>query len=346
MSRAREFADLAGSADAGGLTGRNLIINGAMQVWQRGTTKTFTGNDTDGFICDRWGTFLDFDQGSGSLSITNSRSTDVPSGQGFAYSLKSATTPSSFAKSGNDNIALFTHKVETYTANRLGWGESGAKPATLSYWIKSDTAGTGTLQIRLADSSSVSGAADGNFFTKFTINQANTWEYKTHLIPANTTDGWRKTVSNIAMHIHWYFGSNQTAAGTQDAWFRENNHGKPHSDNTFDFMNNAGEAYLTGVQLEVGDKATPFEHRSYGDELARCQRYYEKATGYMLFGSNSGSNTHYGTITFKQTKRATPTFSSHSDTVATTFNLNADSHCVSRASYNPNVRNPEYDAEL
>ena len=275
MSRAREFADLASSADAGGITGKNLIINGGMQAFQRGITKTFTSNDNSNYyVADRWGQFLDFDQGSGSLSVTISQSTDVPSGQGFAYSLKGATTPSSFAKSGDDNLALFTHKVETYTANRLSWGGSGAKAATLSYWIKSDTTGTGTLQIRLTDSSVVSGAADGNYYTKFTINQANTWEYKTHIIPANTTDGWRKTVSNIAMHIHWYFGSSQTAASTQDAWFRSNNHGAPHSDNTFDFMNNAGEAYLTGVQLEVGEQATPFEHRSYGDELARCQRYY------------------------------------------------------------------------
>ena len=281
MSRAREFADLAGSADAGGLTGRNLIINGGMQVFQRGTTKTFTSNDNSNYyVADRWGQFVDINEGTGSLSVTISQSTDTPAGQGFMYSLKGATTPSSFAKAGSDNLALFTHKVETYTANRLGWGESGAKPATLSYWIKSDTTGTGTLQIRLPDSSVVSGAADGNFYTKFTINQANTWEYKTHLIPANTTDGWRKTSSNLAMHIHWYFGSNQSDVATEDAWFRSNNHGTPHSDNTFDFLNNAGEAYLTGVQLEVGDKATPFEHRSYEDELLRCQRFFYR-WGYL-----------------------------------------------------------------
>jgi len=254
---------------------RNLIINGAMNHWQRGMTKTYTANDTDNYhTADRWGKFLDFDEGSGSLSVTISQSTDVPSGEGFAYSLKGATTPSSFAKSGSDNLALFTYKVETYDAAALQWGTSGARKATLSYWIKSDTAGTGTLQIRLTDSSVVSGASDGNFYTKFTVNAADTWEYKTHEIPANSTDGWRYTVSNIAMHIHWYFGSNQSAAATQDAWFRNNNHGQPHSDNTYDFMNNAGEAFITGVQLEVGEEATPFEHRSFGEELAACRRYY------------------------------------------------------------------------
>ncbi len=276
--------------------GKNLIINGAMQVAQRGTTKTLTGNDNSNYhTVDRWGQFLDFDEGSGSLSVTISQSTDVPAGQGFAYSLKGATTPSSFAKSGDDNLALFTYKVETYDATRLSWGASGAKPATLSYWIKSDTTGTGTLQIRLPDSSIVSGASDGNFYSKFTVNTANTWEYKTHVIPANTQDAWRNNVSNNAMYIHWYFGSNQSAAATQDAWFRVNNHGSPHSDNTYDFLNNAGEAYITGVQLEVGETATPFEHRSYGDELARCQRYFQDYTSangnhFYINGTNESSS--------------------------------------------------------
>ena len=295
---------------------RNLIINGALNQWQRGTTKTFTANDVSNYhTADRWGQFLDFDQGSGSLSVTISQSTDVPAGQGFAYSLKGATTPSSFAKSGNDNLALFTQKVETYNAAALQWGTSGARKATLSYWIKSDTAGTGTLQIRLTDSSVVSGASDGNFYTKFTVNAADTWEYKTHEIPANSTDGWRYTVSNIAMHIHWYFGSNQSAASTQDAWYRVNNHGQPHSDNTYDFMNNAGEAFITGVQLEVGDQATPFEHRSFGEELALCQRYFCTFDGsvhgagkYLPFNVwMESSAACKGSLPFPVTMRAAPT---------------------------------------
>src|SRR6056300_347414 len=278
------------------MSGSNLIINGAMNIWQRGTTVTLTSNDNTNYhTADRWGQYLDIDEGSGSLSVTISQSTDVPSTESFSYSLKAATTPSSFVPSGSDNIALFTHKIETYNANPLGWGTSGAKAATLSYWIKSDTAGTGTLQIRLTDSSIVSGTSDGNYYTSYTINQANTWEYKTQLIPANSTDGWRRTVSNIALHIHWFFGSEQTAAGTQDAWYRENNHGRPHSSQTLDFMTNAGEAYLTGVQLEVGNTATPFEHRSYGEELQLCHRYYQDYTsntgsGIYLNGTNEPSS--------------------------------------------------------
>ena len=295
---------------------RNLIINGALNHWQRGTTKTFTANDTGNYhTADRWGHFLDFDQGSGSLSVTISQSTDVPAGQGFAYSLKGATTPSSFAKSGQDNLALFTQKVETYNAAALRWGTSGARKATLSYWIKSDTAGTGTLQIRLPDSSSVSGAADGNFYTKFTVNAADTWEYKTHEIPANSTDGWRYTVSNIALHIHWYFGSAQSDVATEDAWFRSNNHGAPHSDNTYDFMNNAGEAFITGVQLEVGE-ASSFEFMNYSEELELCQRYFTQWTGdanaTIATGVVIGSTTSFVNLQLPTVMRAGPTISQSS----------------------------------
>ena len=272
---------------------RNLIINGAMNIWQRGTTKTFTANDSANYhTADRWGQFVDIDQGSGSLSVTISQSSDVPLTEGFTYSLKGATTPSSFVPAGEDNLALFTQKIETFNCNPLKWGRTGAEPATLSYWIKSDTAGTGTIQIRLTDSSSVSGAGDGNYYTSFTINQANTWEYKTHLIPANSTDGWRRSVSDIGMHIHWYFGSNQSAAGTQDAWYRNNNHGAPHSSQTLDFMTNAGEAYLTGVQLEVGSEATPFEHLSYGEELTLCQRYYWQTADVQFFNYGGAGQLH------------------------------------------------------
>jgi len=95
------------------------------------------------------------------------------------------------------------------------------------------------------------------------------------------------------LHIHWFFGSEQTAAGTQDAWYRENNHGRPHSSQTLDFMTNAGEAYLTGVQLEVGNTATPFEHRSFGEEFQLCKRYFCKSYSH---DDAPGTNTTNGTV--------------------------------------------------
>ena len=267
---------------------RNLIINGAMQIWQRGTTSSaLTHNSNVYHSVDRWSAVTDQNDGSGTLTTTFSQSTDVPSTETFPYSLKAVVTNTNFTPSGTDNTALFSHSIETYNANSLGWGTAAAKQATLSYWIKSSVAGTGTLQIRLHDSNNVSGAGDGNFYTKFTINQANTWEKKTHLIPANTTDGWRRNVSAAAMQLYWFFASEQGTVSTQDAWFRLNNYGQRHSDMTLDFQTTGGTAYLTGCQLEVGEQATPFEHRSYGEELTLCQRYCNALLEYGTGDTNS-----------------------------------------------------------
>ena len=305
--------------DAPNLGRRNLIINGAMQIWQRGTTSSaLTHNSNVYHSVDRWSAVTDQNDGSGTLTTTFSQSTDVPSTETFPYSLKAVVTNTSFTPSGTDNTALFSHSIETYNANPLGWGTAGAKQATLSYWIKSSVAGTGTLQIRLHDSNNVSGASDGNFYTKFTINQANTWEKKTHLIPANTTDGWRRNVSATAMQLYWFFASEQGTVSTQDAWFRLNNYGQRHSDMTLDFQTTGGTAYLTGCQLEVGEQATDFEHRSYGEELSLCQRYYYRAadgTSKTLgLGVNYQTSYMSGAVYFPVTMRATPTLDAASGT--------------------------------
>ena len=211
--------------DTPNLGRRNLIINGAMQIWQRATTSSaLTHNSNIYHSVDRWSAVTDQNDGSGTLTTTFSQSTDVPSTETFPYSLKAVVANTSFTPSGTDCTALFSHSIETYNANSLGWGTAAAKQATLSYWIKSSVVGTGTLQIRLHDSSNVSSAGDGQFYTKFTINQANTWEKKTHLIPANTTDGWRRNVSENAMQLYWFFASEQAAVSTQEAWFRQNNY--------------------------------------------------------------------------------------------------------------------------
>ena len=273
--RGREFVNLGR---------RNLVINGDMQVWQRAVTSAALTHNTDIYhSVDRWSAVLDQNEGSGTLTTTFSRDTDVPATEMFPFSLKAVVNSSSFTPSGTDCTALFSHTIETLNANPLGWGTSNAKPATLSYWIKSSVAGTGTLQLRLYDSSSVSSDQDGNYYTKFTINQANTWEKKTHLIPANVTDGWRRDVSENGIQMFWFFGSNQAAASTQDAWFRNNNYGQRHDDMTLNFQTTGGTAYLTGCQLEVGDSATEFEHRSFGEEYSLCKRYFQKTYKYDTY---------------------------------------------------------------
>jgi len=310
---------------------RNLIINGAMTMAQRGTTSSALGHGSNQYhTVDRWSYLGDQDEGSGTLSTTFSQVTDVPASETFVNSLKAVVSSSGVTPSGSDCIALFQQHIETFNANPLGWGTAAAKPATLSYWIKSSVAGTGTLQLRLNDSSSVSGAADGNYYTKFTINQADTWEKKTHLIPANTTDGWRTTVTASAIQIYWFFGSNQAAAPTQDAWFRQNNYGQKHSDATFNFQVTGGTAYITGCQLEVGESASDFEHRSHGEELKLCQRYFE--TGQVESAASFITSTVVlGTMFFQTTKRATPAVA-----YTTNFTLYVEASTPSLSSHTAN----------
>ena len=289
--------------DAYELTGsgrKNLIINGDMRIFQRGTTYSNTGLSSTlsgWFTADRWRSYVTM-SGTGSIDLsyqqdatTHPKQTEAWEAVGDFYSsLKATVVSNSYVPSGTDSIALYNTRIESYDLNQLGYGSDHAKYATLSFWIRSNKTGTASLQIRITDSSSVSGSSDANFMTSYTIDRANTWEYKTIVIPPNTRDTWRRNISIVGFDIYWWFGSNQGNLGIQscDRWRRANNFGQPHAHSTFNVFRDGGEFWLTGVQLEVGSQATPFEHRTLNEELTLCRRYYE--TSYNL-------NTAPGSIT-------------------------------------------------
>ena len=258
MSRARDFADLAGSADAGGLTGRNLIINGAMTVAQRGTSGTMTA-DQQYLSLDRWGARTY--NGTGRFSVA--QDTTVPTGQTFTNSLKATVTTTD--TSGTYGYAI-KQDLEGYTVNPLRTGTSDALKSTLSFWARSSVAGTYCCSVR-----GTAGAA--SYVFEYTL-AADTWTKIEHTIaePTTTTPSWGRT-NGADYLLEWSLGgqtSKQTA--TTESW-QDGNYNS--TSNQTDWISNSGATfYLTGVQLEVGETATPFEHRSYGDELARCQRYY------------------------------------------------------------------------
>lgn len=319
---------------------RNLIINGAMNVDQRNTTTTYSNSGGFG-AADR----ISFRRAGTWTTTTFDISQESTTGLDEFPKCSQMKVQDAVANpnANDDTYCSFSYRFEGQNLQHLKWGTSDAKAVTVSFYVKSPVAGTYCFSLHAID-------ANTAYIAEYTIDSADTWERKVITIAAPTTSNVGTKIANdntIGIGLYWAFSGNTTGnASFRGAvgWNTQQVHWTSNQANAFSTLNNAVQ--LTGVQLEVGDKATPFEHRSYGEELALCQRYYEKITGYLLWSSNSGSGTHYGTIEFKQTKRATPSFSSHSDTVATTFNLNADSHCVSRASYNPNVRNPEYDAEL
>ena len=279
MSRAREFADLAGSADAGGLTGRNLIINGAMQVAQRGTSSTSSGYQT----VDRFNVHKgSFDQ----LAFTQTQVTDAPTG--FSNSYKFTTTTAETAVAADESLGIRT-ALEGQDLQQLGYGTGSAKKLTLSFYVKSSQTGTFAIYFYSADTVRI-------ITRTYTISSANTWEQKSVTIDGDAS-GSIDNDANESLQISWCIaaGSNFTSSdSTSWSAYSTANTYFGHAQNAVLTTTNA-TWQITGAQLELGEQATPFEHRSFGDELQRCQRYcsviYPNGSnrGFIGFGSAHNS---------------------------------------------------------
>ena len=281
MSRQSELAALGRVADTSALSNRNLIINGAMQVAQRGTSVTGIGNgDTGCQTVDRFR----FMEGSSPTYLLNVlQSTDAP--EGFSNSFKFVVTTAQSSLGSTDQMGM-DYSIEGQDLQHLKWGTSSAQNLTLSFWAKSNKTGTYVVWFYKWDDQRA-------ITTTYTIDAADTWEYKTITIVGDTT-GALDNNNGKSLLIRWVMaGGTGTTSGTaSDTWRADvtTNRNVGLSVNLADTVNN--EFLLTGVQLEVGDTATPFEHRSYGDELARCQRYYQR-----FEGSNAGIMNHHNRTT-------------------------------------------------
>tara|TARA_R100000900_G_scaffold118079_1_gene92905 strand:+ start:570 stop:1601 length:1032 start_codon:yes stop_codon:yes gene_type:complete len=263
MSKAAELAALIGSQSS--LSNRNLIINGAMQVAQRGTQTSITSAYT---ACDRW----NFTR-SGAAVVDASQSTDVPSGKGFANSLKIDVTTADTSVAAGDFAHLRT-RFEGQDLQQLRKGTSEAKSLTLSFWVKS--AKTGTHIVELYDLDNTRQVSKS-----YSITTADTWQNVTLKFPADTTGAFDND-NAASLQVAWWLlaGSTYSGGTLNTSWASSTDANRVVGQvNVMD--NAANNFYLTGVQLEVGETATPFEHRSYGDEFARCQRYHQvyQATG-------------------------------------------------------------------
>jgi len=282
MSKAAELAALIGSQSA--LSNRNLIINGAMQVAQRGTsavTITSTGEYPN---IDRYSA-----GGNDSSLISVEQSTDAPSG--FEYSLKVTSLAASTTDAAD--FQFIGQRIEGYNTAQLDWGASGAKTVTASFYVKCSV--TGNIPFVIVNSNDTRVYA-----ANCTVSSANTWEYKTITIDGDTSGTWLKT-NGIGLKMQWYMALGSNFQGTLDQWGTDYG-----ASGQINVCNTNGATFqVTGVQLEVGEQATPFEHRSFGDELARCQRYFE-LIGYALGRAVSTTQAEVNSA-FKVDKRAAPT---------------------------------------
>jgi len=288
MSRAREIADL-GSPAASGLSNRNLIINGAMTVAQRGTSFTSISGVT--YSVDR---FFVQDVNSAAGEATVSQSTTAP--DDFINSLKIDVTTADTSLVAADQYKI-EHRIEGQNISHLNWGTSAAKTVTLSFWIRSNK--TGNTQVALLNS-----ANDRAYVATFTINTTDTWEKKELTVAGETSGTWL-TTNGVGLRLRWgSFGSTYQTSSI-DQWVSSEKMSRDDSPINF-FDSTANELYITGVQLEIGEVATPFEHEDIGTMLRKCQRYYVQqyaqtqtpAAGYMIVP-----------IYFPTTMRAAPTVS-------------------------------------
>ena len=260
MSKARGLADLGNVYNDGALSNRNLVINGAMQVAQRGTS--VAGVSGSGYyVCDRW-QYRNGSAGTGQ-EATHEQSTDAPSG--FQNSYKVSCTVADATPLASENEML-SYKLEGYDVSQLDYGTSSAKTVTLSFWVKSTVTGAYGVQFF---SSSTSPSA----LKSYNISSASTWEYKTIRLDGDTITPFPSgSVQALTILFHLACGPDDITSEyewTSESGFRSVT-GQANV-----FATTSDTFQITGVQLEVGDTATPFEHRSYGQELALCQRFFK-----------------------------------------------------------------------
>jgi len=275
---------------------KNLIINGDMSIAQRGTsTSSVSGNGY--FASDRFKNII------GSLGTwTVSQSTDVPTGQGFATSLKMDCTTADASPSASDNN-MVAQIIEGQNAQLLKKGTSNAESVTLSFWVKSNKTGTYICELYDVDNTRQISQA-------YTISSSNTWEKKTLSYVGDTT-GTLDNDNGASLQLNFFLatGSDRSSGTLSTTWTSVTNANRAVGQvNLADSTSN--EWYVTGVQLEVGefDSTTipsfPFE--SYASNLQKCKRYFQYSVmGY--YGDTSGGG-YGGAATFAVEHRATPSY--------------------------------------
>ena len=302
---------------AGTLSNRNLIINGAMQVAQRGTS--FPSQTAGAYYLDRFRIHT-FTLGTGVYQVD--QSTDAP--DGFQNSFKLSCTTADASTNANAQMSVY-QALEGLDTNFLKYFQANPDTVTISFYVKSNRTGTFSAALKLSDNGSGWGTGDTKVYNfTYSISTANTWERKTVSITLDSSTSDTKTVNNsFAVSIQWWqlAGTSRDGA-TANSWVGNTN-AATASTNLDLLESTSNNWFITGVQLELGEKATPFEHRSFGDELHRCQRYFTHSfqgapgTGntsndgiVSVGGGTTGNTTSFlgtGRIEFSPNMRADPT---------------------------------------
>jgi hypothetical protein len=257
------------------VTFRNRIINGAMVLDQRNAGASVSPNTSvDVFPCDRFAV-----QASQNSKCTAQQVTTAPTG--FKNSLK-ITSSSAYSVGVNDYFDIY-QKIEGYNVADMAFGTASAVTFTLSFWVQSSLTGT-------FGGSVYNNAFNRSYPFSYTISSANTWEYKTVTIAGDQSGTWT-TDNTCGLGVGFGLGVGTNYSGTAGAWTGS---GKFSVTGAVSVVGTSGATfYITGVQLEAGTTASPFEYRQYGTELALCQRYFflsDSTAGYAYYGSSYQSS--------------------------------------------------------
>lgn len=279
---------------------RNKIINGKMEIAQRGSI--ITGAADSAYFVDRM-----FYAASTTAVVTLSQQLDAPPGSEFQFSSRVEVTTASPTVSAGQVVSL-QQRIEGYDASALV-----GRTFTLSFWVKSTLAGT--------HCASFANGVDRTYVAEYTVNATNTWEFKVvTVIGGLPADGTWNFSGGVGLRVALVLAVGPTRQTTPGSWRSGNFIGSANQVNCLATVGNVFA--ITGLQLEVGPVATPFEHRPYSVELSLCERYYEVVRwGVQWVSGGSGPSHSLGApIAFRQQKRAAPTIS----TIATNTSVNAN----------------------
>ena len=281
------------------LSHRNIVINGDMRVAQRATSASMSDHGATYDVCDRW------NYNRHGVTATIAQVADAPAGRGFKYSLKWTSTSAVGSLHAGNNLK-WVYKIERQDIERLGYGSANGKTATLSFYAKGSLAGKIGVSCR----------HDSRIFSTNVDMTANTWQLHTIVIPVDTSSGFsaNDNASGFEFGISWGAGSNSTSGTTGGNWIPF------HTAYSAGFTAGQQGAYLTtsgstfqitGVQLEMGSVATPFEHKPFSEELARCHRYFAifpgRSGGIPFWQAYTGSSQCSCSLPIPFNMRATPT---------------------------------------
>ncbi len=292
MSKAAELAALIGSQSA--LSNRNIIINGAMNVSQRATSVTGVGGDASYPTIDRFR--QNSSNSAGRFTMSQVAVTDLP---GFANALKLDCTTADTSIASNE-VGIIQHRIEGQNLQQLKKGTSSAEPVTISFYVKGNASATYTLELFDADN-------DRQISQTFPVTTS--WN-RVSLIYAGDTSGALDddNASSIELNFWIHAGSDFNGGTLSTTWTSSTNANRASSDATSFFDSTDRTFEITGLQMEIGEVATPFEHRTFADDLAACQRYFQVHAGLNIRGHTAGGTVRVeNMVSFPVAMRAAPT---------------------------------------